>query len=257
MSARRAMPRWHRPARWSREHAVGPDGGPEVVLFVDTFSRYFEPENIKAALAVLELAGYGVHLPAPLCCGRTFLSVGLVDEARKEAERSIATLAPFVARGIPVVGEPRLHARFRDRSRRWSKRRCARARLTRAAPGFRRARRERALKLPLKPVARRAISRPAMEIVPAMGAVEAVLKLVPGLAVETVESSCCGMAGAFAATPARSMCRCRWRAVAAARGAQGRRRYAHRGRQHLMPTSDRRGGRTRGAPSPVWPGLSA
>jgi Fe-S oxidoreductase len=30
-----------------------------------------------------------------------------------------------------------------------------------------------------------------------MGAVEGVLKLVPDLAVETIESSCCGMAGSF------------------------------------------------------------
>ena len=55
----------------------------EVVLFADTFNRYFERENLDAALSVLVAGGYRVHaaLPTdgderPLCCGRTFLSVG-------------------------------------------------------------------------------------------------------------------------------------------------------------------------------------
>ena len=62
----------------------------EVVLFADTFNRYFERENLDAAISVLAAGGYRVHaaLPKdgdarPLCCGRTFLSVGLVDEARR------------------------------------------------------------------------------------------------------------------------------------------------------------------------------
>ncbi len=81
-----------------------------VVLFADTFNRYFERENIDAAFAVLRAAGYRVHfaMPAeggrPLCCGRTFLSIGKVDEARTEAERTLAALAPFVAQGMPVIG---------------------------------------------------------------------------------------------------------------------------------------------------------
>jgi len=72
-------------------------------------------------MRVLAAAGYRVHLPKPLagrrplCCGRTFLSVGLVEEARREAERTVAALAPFVARGIDVVGlEPSCLLGFRD-----------------------------------------------------------------------------------------------------------------------------------------------
>ena len=42
---------------------LGPEGGPEVVLFADTFNRYYEPENLDAALGVLTGAGYRVHLP--------------------------------------------------------------------------------------------------------------------------------------------------------------------------------------------------
>ena len=54
------------------------------MLFADTFNRYFERENLDAALEVLTTGGYRVHLATPpdggrpLCCGRTFLSVGAV-----------------------------------------------------------------------------------------------------------------------------------------------------------------------------------
>jgi hypothetical protein len=66
----------------------------EVVLLVDTFNRYFEPGNAFAAERVLARAGYRVTTPEPavgrpLCCGRTFLAAGLVDEARKEARRML------------------------------------------------------------------------------------------------------------------------------------------------------------------------
>ena len=79
------------------------------MLFADTFNRYFERENLDAALAVLTAGGYRVHVAKPvdgssrpLCCGRTFLSIGKVDEARREAERTLAALEPFVSRGVPV-----------------------------------------------------------------------------------------------------------------------------------------------------------
>src|SRR5207237_10927292 len=84
--------------------------------------RYFEPETIEAALVVLAAAGFQVHFARPpeprsrpLCCGRTFLAIGRVDEARREAERAVAALAPYVARGIAVIGlEPSCLFGFRD-----------------------------------------------------------------------------------------------------------------------------------------------
>src|SRR5690606_36581697 len=93
-----------------------------VVLFADTFNRYFERENLDAALAVLRAGGYRVHLAAPadgsrrpLCCGRTFLAVGKVDEAASEARRVLVALAPHLDRGLPVIGlEPSCHLGFRD-----------------------------------------------------------------------------------------------------------------------------------------------
>src|SRR5690349_8430564 len=85
LSAKRKLPHWfNRPYRGALAGT-----GPEVVFLVDTFNRYFEPENARAAERVLRRAGYRVVSPdpagrRPLCCGRTFLSAGLVEEARRE-----------------------------------------------------------------------------------------------------------------------------------------------------------------------------
>src|SRR5215510_173840 len=117
-SRRRSLPRWRAPFR-EPEAPIGSANGREVVLFVDTFSRYFEPENVEAALTVLEAAGCRVHLLSPddrpLCCGRTFLSIGAVEEARHEAQRCLDAFAPYVKRDIPVLGlEPSCLISFRE-----------------------------------------------------------------------------------------------------------------------------------------------
>jgi FAD/FMN-containing dehydrogenase/Fe-S oxidoreductase len=209
-TAQRDLPRWRKDAWRENARMLGAKEGPAVAFFADTFSRYFETENIAAALDVLVAAGASVHLPKPLgdhrrplCCGRTFLAVGLVDEARREAERCVAALAPLVARGVPVVGlEPSCMLGFRDEIPALVGGEDARALagstllleeyLARAAASG-------TLKLPLKPLARRALlhGHCHQKSFGAMGAVETTLKLVPELAVEPIESSCCGMAGSF------------------------------------------------------------
>jgi FAD/FMN-containing dehydrogenase/Fe-S oxidoreductase len=210
LSARRSLPRWRADAwREPTRFPSAPQAG-SVVFFADTFNRYFEPQNIEAALAVLAAGGYTVHLPQPangdnrpLCCGRTFLAVGLIDEARREAERCVAALAPFLERATPFVGlEPSCMLGFRDEIPLLVKREDAR-RLAANALLFEeflaREAKAGALKLALAPVAKRALlhGHCHQKAFAAMGAVEAVLRLVPDLAVETVDSSCCGMAGAF------------------------------------------------------------
>jgi len=210
LSARRSLPRWRADAwREPTRFPSAPEAG-SVVFFADTFNRYFEPQNIEAALAVLTAGGYTVHLPhaaggdsRPLCCGRTFLAVGLIDEARREAERCVAALAPFLERATAFVGlEPSCMLGFRDEIPLLVKREDAR-RLAANALLFEeflaREAKAGALKLALAPVAKRALlhGHCHQKAFAAMGAVEAVLRLVPDLAVETVDSSCCGMAGAF------------------------------------------------------------
>jgi FAD/FMN-containing dehydrogenase/Fe-S oxidoreductase len=193
-------------------HKAGHDGenGREVVLLADTFNRYFERENLDAAVTVLHAAGYTVHIarPAdgtkrPLCCGRTFLAIGKVAEARREAERVIAAVAPYVARGVPVIGlEPSCILGFRDEVPAMIKTEGAEQLSMHALMFEEFLVREAALgrlDLPLKPVAKRALvhGHCHQKAFGMFGAVERILKLIPDLKVETVESSCCGMAGAF------------------------------------------------------------
>jgi FAD/FMN-containing dehydrogenase/Fe-S oxidoreductase len=210
LSARRSLPRWRADAWREPAPFIAGRGAGEVAFFADTFSRYFEPENIAAALAVLAAAGYGVHLPSPpegdrrpLCCGRTFLAVGLVDEARREAERCVAAFAPLLARGIAIVGlEPSCVLGFRDEIPALVKSDDARYLAANALlfEEFLAWEAEQGtLDIALKPVAKRALlhGHCHQKSFGVMAAVERALKLVPELSVETVDSSCCGMAGAF------------------------------------------------------------
>ncbi len=209
ISAQRALPAWRRDVFRLEAEAIGPAGGSEVVLFADTFNRAYERENLDAALRVLVAGGYRVHIPKPadggrpLCCGRTFLSAGLVDHARSELDRLVTTYAPFAARGVPIVGlEPSCLLTLRDellslRSDEVAKSISAHALLfeeflVREAEAGR-------LQLPLGPVAGKALvhGHCHQKSFGAFKPVEQVLRLVPDLDVETIESSCCGMAGAF------------------------------------------------------------
>ena len=190
------------------EHALGPGDGREVVLFADTFNRFYERANLDDALRVLIAGGYRVHLPRlddkrSLCCGRTFLSAGLVDEARAELDRTVEALAPFAARGVPIIGlEPSCLLTLRDellslRNDDDAKRVSQYALLfeeflAREAEAGR-------LSLPLKPIGDRALvhGHCHQKSFGAFTPVMKVLRLIPGLDVSPIESSCCGMAGAF------------------------------------------------------------
>ena len=245
ISAQRDLPVWRRDPFAPTQEAYGPEGGREVVLFADTFNRAFERENLDAALTVLVAAGYRVHLPRPAdgsrrppCCGRTFLASGLVDQARAELARLVATYAPYARRGVPIVGlEPSCLLTLRDELLSIAEKPPKAAHdggsgglatsLRQRIPSLRQAMVEPAsdggdaravaahallfeeflareaqsgrLALPLKPVAEKALvhGHCHQKAFDAFRPVVDVLKLVPGLQVETVESSCCGMAGAF------------------------------------------------------------
>jgi Fe-S oxidoreductase len=185
-------------------------GKREVVLFIDTFTNYFEPENARAALKVLQAAGYTVHIPRaknesrPLCCGRTFLATGMVDKARAEAQRTIDTLMPHIERGIPVVGlEPSCLLGMRDEFLSlWPTPQAAELDLNAFLLEEFIARELDAgrFKLKLKPLPQKKAllhghcHQKAFAVMPA---VLRVLKLIPELQTELIESSCCGMAGSF------------------------------------------------------------
>ncbi len=107
-------------ATGSAEGASGP-----VVFFVDTFNRYFDPKVVRAGVVALRATGFQAVAPErrvvgptasrPLCCARTYISGGFLDEARAELRRTVAVLAPMAKRGLPIVGlEPSCVLTLRD-----------------------------------------------------------------------------------------------------------------------------------------------
>jgi Fe-S oxidoreductase len=89
---------------------------PPVLLWPDTFDNYFTPEVARAATEVLEDAGFTVVVPdAPVCCGLTWVSTGQLDVAKKVMKRSLRALAPYMRTGMPIVGlEPSCTAALRS-----------------------------------------------------------------------------------------------------------------------------------------------
>ncbi|MFF0340548.1 FAD-binding and (Fe-S)-binding domain-containing protein [Kribbella sp. NPDC004875] len=93
----------------------GSTGEKKVVLWPDTFTNYLAPEIGRAAVTVLEAAGFEVVLPdKPVCCGLTWVSTGQLSTARRVLDRSLHTLAPHLTAGTPIVGlEPSCTAALR------------------------------------------------------------------------------------------------------------------------------------------------
>jgi Fe-S oxidoreductase len=192
----------------------GADRGP-VVLFVDTFTRFHEPEIGFAAIRVLEEAGHRVLLPDPsrqACCGRPALSQGMIDVAIQHQRTNLLLLADWATQGIPIlVPEPSCASAFKDEM----------PDLLTAPEDIEAARRvadrvrtieEHLSTLPMdalplreagdagdRPNARAALlhvhchQRALESVAPATAALER----IPGLRVIEADAGCCGMAGAF------------------------------------------------------------
>ncbi|WP_340107209.1 FAD-binding and (Fe-S)-binding domain-containing protein [Pikeienuella sp. HZG-20] len=200
-SAKRRLPVWRKP--FAHKKSTG-----DVLLFADTFNRYFEPENLNSAVKVLTRAGYDVGVAAapagaPLCCGRSYLSAGLVDKAKAEMRRSAGVFAEALRAGKTIVGlEPSCTLTFRDEAPvmigdEWTEE-MGRSILTFEEFIVREARAGR-FNAPLAPIAPRALihGHCHQKALGAAEPIEEALGLIPGLAVEKIESSCCGMAGSF------------------------------------------------------------
>ena len=208
-SRHRPLPRWRKDV-FDERSAIGADGDRTVVLLPDTFNTYFESENLHAAKRVLEAGGYRVVIARaggderPLCCGRTFLASGLLDEAKAEAVRTLQALAPYIEAQVPIIGlEPSCLLTLRDEFQALlpSAQSHAVAPLAMLFEEFLGRELDAGrLDLPLKSLgARRALlhGHCHQKAFGVMGPVQQVLKMVPELEVELIESSCCGMAGAF------------------------------------------------------------
>jgi Fe-S oxidoreductase len=95
---------------------TGPDDVPDVWLWADTFTDHLAPSSGRAAIRLLEAAGLRVRvIDEPACCALTWVTTGQLDAARRIMARTVATLHPYVASGVPVVGlEPSCLATLRS-----------------------------------------------------------------------------------------------------------------------------------------------
>lgn len=212
VSAKRSLPRVVKQSFLASvpDAVLGDSNDREVALLVDTFSNHFAPETAQAALELLLAGGYRVHIvrvaqkDRPLCCGRTYLSNGLVEEARAEARRTVGALLPYVRKGMPIIGlEPSCLLMLRDEYYALGLgnevNEIGKAALL-LEEFLAREHDTKQLKLAFKvPPETHAIvhGHCHQKAFGAMKPVRKLLNLVSGLTTEFIESSCCGMAGAF------------------------------------------------------------
>ena len=188
----------------------------EVVLFIDTFTHYYDPQIADSAVAVLQAGGYRVFtattLPTspeaarPLCCGRTFIAHGMLDEARTEARRTLDALIDHARAGRTIVGlEPACLLALRDDYLSMDLGEDAEL-VSKQSILFEefiaREQKAKRMQLPLKALEN--MQAPLLvhghchqKAVGAMKSMRKVLKMIPGLEFEFIESSCCGMGGSF------------------------------------------------------------
>ncbi len=210
-AAHRKLPHWaaspFRDQEVQNNHPAD-DNSREVVLLADTFNTWFEPDNLRAAKVVLEAAGYTIHvaqLPGQrkLCCGRTYLATGMIEQARHEAQRVIRVLLPWAQKGVPIVGlEPSCLLTLRDEYKGLIP---GTSTDTVASQAFlleeliirqhEAGRLHWSLKAPVaKVLVHGHCHQKAMD---AFSAVQRTLALIPDMEIDIIDSSCCGMAGAF------------------------------------------------------------
>jgi Fe-S oxidoreductase len=236
IAAARSLPEWRRDTFWQTlaeraaqpgrkppKPAAAPDhtpfvsrdealaaaraGQPVAVLFVDTFNGGFETENALAAAKVLHAAGYRIHTlhkdGGHHCCGRTYLAAGLVDQARLTLGALLDAALPLAQAGIAIVGlEPSCLLTLRDEALALglgAKAQAVAAQALLFEEFIAREMQAGRFSLALRPLGRPLLVHAHCHQ-KAFGAVSPlmeVLRLIPGAQPQLIETSCCGMAGAF------------------------------------------------------------
>jgi Fe-S oxidoreductase len=230
ISAQRSLPIWKAKTFWNNPRAIAhhqftptelskldANGNKGVVLLADTFNAYFEDENLRAALQVLQAAGYRVHIPQKtktetksantcskeFCCGRTYLAAGMVDKAKASLDELVNHLAPFAEKDIPIIGlEPSCLFTLKDEAlvMGFGERAVTVSKHAQLLEEFLASEAKAGkLKLLLKTATRPVLfhghchQKAFAAVTPAME----LLKLIPNAQPKLIESSCCGMAGSF------------------------------------------------------------
>ena len=230
ISAQRSLPIWKAKTFWNNPSAISPyqftpaelskldaNGNKGLVLLADTFNAYFEDENLRAALQVLQAAGYRVHIPQKtktlsdttntcskeFCCGRTYLAAGMVDKAKASLDELVNHLAPFAEKDIPIIGlEPSCLFTLKDEAlvMGFGERAVTVSKHAQLLEEFLASEAKAGkLKLSLKNATRPVLfhghchQKSFAAVTPAME----LLKLIPNAEPKLIESSCCGMAGSF------------------------------------------------------------
>ncbi|HEY6276273.1 MAG TPA: FAD-linked oxidase C-terminal domain-containing protein [Streptosporangiaceae bacterium] len=210
ISAARPLPvfQWQDLRGWFRHRPApaGPGSQGELVFLADSFTTFTEPSVGRAAIELLELAGWRVRLESAGCCGRASLSKGLVDQARRMATSMVARLADAASRGVPIVAvEPSCLLTLRDEYLALlpadpaaravaDATRLPEELLLAAAEAGR-------LVLPLdNPVSGHRIlfhGHCHQKALAGTAATVGLLRAIPGAEVTEVDAGCCGMAGSF------------------------------------------------------------
>jgi FAD/FMN-containing dehydrogenase/Fe-S oxidoreductase len=217
-SARRSLPTWRSDTFWRSPDsrllasaqevlAAAAAGQRAAVLFIDTFNGVFESENALAAARVLRAAGYLIGSVSKTnghyCCGRTYLSSGMVQRAKAKVGELLDALLPFARAGVAIVGlEPSCLLTLRDEALVMGLGEKARIVSTQALLFEEFVSRE--LNTGRFELKLNALDSPLLVHAhchqKAFGAVSPifdVLRLIPGATAELIDSSCCGMAGSF------------------------------------------------------------
>ncbi|HEY4853359.1 MAG TPA: FAD-linked oxidase C-terminal domain-containing protein, partial [Streptosporangiaceae bacterium] len=199
---RQDLRRWFR----GRSAAARPGSQGELIFLADSFTTFTEPSAGRAAIELLELAGWQVRFEDAGCCGRASLSKGLVDQARRMAAGLAGRLGDAAARGTPIVGvEPSCLLTLRDE-------------YLALLPGDPRARAVAAATRLPEELLVQAIADGRLVLPPdnavsghrvlfhghchqkalaGTAATMALLRSIPGADVIEVDAGCCGMAGSF------------------------------------------------------------
>jgi FAD/FMN-containing dehydrogenase/Fe-S oxidoreductase len=186
--------------QWFKQRPPRNQDKPPVILWPDTFNNHFHPETAKAAVSVLEAAGFQVRVPTqPICCGRPLYDFGMLTQTKKRLHKILTSMQEDINSGIPIVGmEPACVTVFRDELMSLFHGNEVAKRLTRQTYFFSEFLLNKAPHFPYPKFDRKAIlhGHCYQKALAKMESEETVLRKL-GLDLESLDSGCCGMAGSF------------------------------------------------------------